>query len=269
MKLIKYMTAMVLGVAASGVIASSNPSGVKHLASLDIALPAYEDISTTHPVFDFDGDGCLPSAGIGRDGAMNGGLNTSGDLGGGCRKSDFLNYSNTLHRYMCKNSSGDQYCVHFYSLYFMKDQIISNVGGGHRHDWEHAAVWTKNGTVTHGSYSAHGDLNTKPASELPFENGHLKIVYHKDGGLTHALRFAKSNETAENPYGYWVLPPLVSWYTVTGDGVSNSEMRNKMNSYNYGSATIPMKDGNFVGNVNNYKPSDYPTFTRSDMTASQ
>ena len=79
MKLIKYMTAMVLGVAASGVIASSNPSGVKHLASLDIALPAYEDISTTHPVFDFDGDGCLPSAGIGRDGAMNGGLNTSGD----------------------------------------------------------------------------------------------------------------------------------------------------------------------------------------------
>ncbi|MDX1452451.1 MAG: NPP1 family protein, partial [Oleiphilaceae bacterium] len=58
-------------------------------------------------------------------------------------------------------------------------------------------------------YSSHGDQTTKPASELPFENGHLKIVYHKDGILTHAFRFAKTNEYAENPYGAFVAFSLL------------------------------------------------------------
>ena len=123
--------------------------------------------------------------------------------------------------------------------------------------------------VTHGSYSAHGDLFTKSASELPFENGHLKIVYHKDGITTHALRFAKSNEYAENPYGSFLTPTITSWYQLYGDGLNNQQMRNKLNSYNYGSATIPMKDSNFLSNVNNNLPSGYPTFSSSDVSNSQ
>ena len=38
---------------------------------LDEALPRTIDIRSTHPVFDFDTDGCLPSAGIARDGRQN------------------------------------------------------------------------------------------------------------------------------------------------------------------------------------------------------
>ena len=63
--------------------------------ALDEALPPANVINGTEPVFDFDGDGCLPSAGISRTGRINSGLGLSGGLGTGCRSNYFLNTSNT------------------------------------------------------------------------------------------------------------------------------------------------------------------------------
>ncbi|MFZ5580152.1 MAG: NPP1 family protein [Pseudomonadota bacterium] len=236
-------------------------------ASLTQALPSKVDAASIAPVFDFDSDSCLPAAGISRAGDMNGGQKPTGSLTGACRTSNFLEQSNTVHRYACKSSNGATYCGHFYALYFEKDQIISGVQSGHRHDWEYAAVWTVNGKVTHGSYSAHGDLTTSAASQLDFQNGHLKIVYHKDGALTHAFRFAKMGETAENPYGAFVTPPIVSWYEFTGDGWNNLVMRTLLNNFDYGSANLPMADSRFLGSLNKFKPDNYPTFTDADVLA--
>jgi hypothetical protein len=235
---------------------------------LDQALPSKISITANYPVFDFDTDGCLPSAGISREGKQNGGLNPSGSITGGCRAANFLDYSNSLHRYACIKSGNDTYCGHFYALYFLKDQI-SALGGGHRHDWEYVAIWTKNGAVTHGGYSAHGDLNNADVSTLALQNGHLKFVYHKDGALTHAMRFASSGEAAENGYGTFVTPLITSWYELKGDGVSNATLRANLNSFDYGSATIPLRDSNFLSNLNTYKPSGYPSFTQASIEASQ
>ena len=251
------------------LLSASALSQAADFAKLDQALPSNGIINNKQPVFDFDGDGCLPSAGISRLGEKNPGLKTSGKITGDCRSGNFLITSNTMHRYVCKSSGGNQYCGHIYALYFEKDQLFNYFGGGHRHDWEHAAVWTKNGVVTHGTYSSHGNQTTKPASELPFENGHLKIVYHKDGVTTHAFRFAKSNEYAENPYGSFLTPTIASWYRMSGDGLSNSQMFSRLNSFDYGSANLPIKDSNFLNNINNGKPSGYPTFTSTDVNASQ
>ena len=237
--------------------------------ALNQALPVPNTIAGTAPVFDFDGDGCLPSAGISRTGQQNSGLKTTGRLGGDCRDSQFLATSNTLHRYACTSTAQGQFCGHFYALYFKKDQVFDFFGGGHRHDWEYAAVWLKDGMITHGSYSAHGDLYTKPASELPFENGQLKIVYHKDGILTHAFRFAKTNEVAENDYHFFVTPPIISWYEMQGDGLNNAELRDKLNSYDYGSATVPVKDSRFLDNLNRFRPSGYPAFSQADVERAQ
>ncbi|HEY1137846.1 MAG TPA: NPP1 family protein [Xanthomonadaceae bacterium] len=253
--------ATALACCASTATASDFPR-------LDQALPSGANIDAIHPVFDFDGDGCLPSAGISRYGEQNGGLATSGSITGGCRRSDFMAYSNTLHRYACIDSGGSRYCGHFFALYMLKDQVTA-LGGGHRHDWEHAAVWTRNGVVTHAGYSAHGKLYNAAASSLPMQNGHVKIVYHKDGVGTHALRFASANEVAENPYGQFVLPVLTSWHTLRGASLDNAAMRSRLNSYNYGSATIPMKDSNFLGNLNTYRPSGYPAFTQASIDASR
>ncbi|WP_165856123.1 NPP1 family protein [Marinobacter sp. JSM 1782161] len=237
--------------------------------ALEQALPSGADAARIAPVFDFDTDGCLPSAGISRSGAQNGGLNPSGSLTGGCRDNNFLDTSNTLHRYACITSGGSEYCGHFFSLYFLKDQILAGIQSGHRHDWEHAAVWTTNGVVTHGSYSAHGDMTTDAIANLPQQNGHLKIVYHKDGVATHALRFAKTDEAAENPYGSFVTPVITSWYTMTGDGVANATLRNNLNSFDYGSASVPMRDDNFLGNLNEARPGGYPAFTAANVQQTQ
>ncbi|WP_069471832.1 NPP1 family protein [Candidatus Marithrix sp. Canyon 246] len=229
---------------------------------LDEAIPG-SFVSKLAPVFDFDGDGCYPSAGISRSGKPNSGLKPTGSITGKCRNRSFLNYSNTLHRYTCEKKNNSTYCGHFYALYFLKDDMVAGIAtvDEHRHDWEYVAIWTKNGTITHGSYSAHGKLYIESLSSLPMVNGHIKIVYHKEAFRTHTMRLAKSNESAENSYGKFVTPTLISWYELTGDDINNQTMISKLNSFNYGSASIPMKDTNFLNNLNKFKPSGYPKFT--------
>ena len=237
-----------------------------NFASLDQALPVDINILDIAPVFDFDGDGCLPSAGINRNGEQNGGLKPSGSITGGCRPSAFLPISNTLHRHACVSSDGNVFCGHFFALYFLKDQATP-FGGGHRHDWEHAAIWTTNGAITHGGYSAHGKLYNNPVSSLAMQSGHMKIVYHKDGVLTHALRFAAAGEVAENSYGTFVTPTLISWTTMHADNTNNAQMRANLNAFDYSSANIPMKDSNFLNNLNTYKPLGYPDFSSESIDA--
>ncbi len=237
--------------------------------SLDEALPNFTDITSIAPVFDFDGDGCFPAAGISRDGAENGGLKPSGSLGGSCRPNNFLEYSNTLHRHACKQYAGANYCGHFYALYFEKDQIFSGIESGHRHDWEFAGVWTVDGTVTHASYSYHRDIVTVDESAVPKNpQGQLKFVYHKEGLLTHAIRLAKNNEIAENPYGVFVTPTIASWYELYGDHLDNSDMRALLNLYDYGSANLPIGDAYFLNKLNQSKPSGFPVFSQTDIEAS-
>jgi hypothetical protein len=36
-----------------------------------------------------------------------------------------------------------------YALYFQKDQVVAGADAfGHRHDWEYALAWTRNGVLT-------------------------------------------------------------------------------------------------------------------------
>lgn len=149
-----------------------------------------------------------------------------------------------------------------YALYFQKDQAMPGVSwGGHRHDWEHALVWLKDGVLTHASYSSHGDVTTKAKEELSFDAGqldHVKIVYHKDGVRTHCFRFAKENEPAENELGKWVTPTLVEWDQMHGTAVSNEQLRAHFNSYDYGDANCSFNDKNFPNEIAKSPPSGYP-----------
>lgn len=235
---------------------------------LDQAVPNTQVI-TLSPVFDFDTDGCLPSAGISRTGVQNPGLGTTGSIGGDCRSSNFLDTSNLIHRSLCNTVGTDEYCGHFYAIYFEKDQTTEAGCSvcGHRNDWEHAAIWTKNGVITNGGASAHGKMLTRAVSEIPRDStGHIKIVYHKDGGGTHALRFAGSDEQAENPYGKFVTPTIISWYNMVGDGINNADLRISLNNFDYGSASLDIRDNNFISKLNEFKPSDYPKFTSEGET---
>lgn len=238
---------------------------------LDEAIP-WAFVTELAPVFDFDGDGCLPSAGISRNGQQNPGLKIGGSITGECRSPNFLDTSNTLHRYTCASKSGSIYCGHIYALYFEKDQAADAVSNvielgipkkySHTHDWEYVAVWTKNGEIEYGSVSVHGHMHRNAASEIPRDkNGHMKVVYHKHGLRTHVMRFADMDEKASNPYHEFVTPTIISWDILYGDGLDNRAMTDKLNSFNYGGGVIPCKDSNFLDTLNRFKPPPYPIFS--------
>ena len=99
--------------------------------------------------------------------------------------------------------------------------------------------------------SAHGDYDCKASSDLRWDGNHPKIVYHKDGGFTHAFRFATGNdEPPENHKGKWIRSPLIS-YNGFPPGI-----RDKLFDYDFGKPNIAIKDRSFVSALKNAMPSE-------------
>lgn len=245
------------------------------LPKLDRAMPRLADITSWYPVFDFDGDSCFPSAGFSRQGKMNHGLNPSGSVTGMCRDAKFMDTSNTYHRYACINARNSTYCGHSFALYFLKDQQTSH-GGGHRHDREHVILWIKDGGGPgYVSYSDGGEDMTMEGVNSLFnsaneQNGHRKFVYHKKGTGLHCFRPAKSYEVAENSCKAFVTPTIASWFTMAGDGLTNEQLRAKMNSEDkIAHSEFPHADSRFLSILNKHKPDAFPAFSEDSVANSQ
>ncbi|MEM9918628.1 MAG: NPP1 family protein [Bacteroidota bacterium] len=213
-------------------------------------------------VFDFDTDSCYPAAAISGKGKVNKGLEPTGDRTGGCRELDQFKQSNTYCRFRYVINDSGIYLVIMYALYFEKDQwstwTPTSLPGSHRHDWEYGLVWLKNGKLTHASYSAHGDAHTKSVDDLYFDKGmenHVKLVYHQDNVRTHAMRFAKEDESPENDLGKWVTPVPIQWEWMYPDH------RDALNDYDFGDAHFPVKDENFFTEITDADciPDGYPS----------
>ncbi|MEV0980177.1 NPP1 family protein [Streptomyces sp. NPDC049915] len=216
------------------------------------ALPADADSleRTYQPAFDYDTDGCYPTPAIGPDGTVNGGLNPTGALNGNCHDAADLDNTNGYSRSRCNNG----WCVILYGLYFEKDQALPGSSlGGHRHDWEHVAVWVQDNQVKYVSTSNHGSFTVHAASEVRFEGTHPKVVYHKDGISTHCFRLAGANdEPPENHKHTWQYPPLVGW-----NGYPPG-IREKLSAYDFGSANFGLKDASFASHLASAKPAGIP-----------
>jgi hypothetical protein len=205
------------------------------------------------PAYDYDTDGCYATPAIGPDGTLNGGLKTTGAVNGNCRDQWDLDNSQTYARSKCNNG----WCAIVYASYFEKDQAVAGSGlGGHRHDWEHVVSWVSQTTdqVEYVSTTQHSSQVTYPRSQVRFEGSHPKAVYHKDGASTHFFRLANGNdEPPENHYHNWRYPPLVDW-----NGFPTVELRDKLMTADFGSATIKIKDGSFESLLNAAKPAGIP-----------
>lgn len=202
------------------------------------------------PAYDYDTDGCYSTPAIGPDGTVNGGLNPTGALSGDCRDASDLGNTNGYARHKCNNG----WCAILYALYFEKDQAVAGSGiGGHRHDFEHVAVFVQGDQVKYVSTSAHGSFDVHAASAVRFDGTHPKIVYHKDGVSTHCFRLAgPGDEPPENHRGTWQYPPLVGW-----NGYPPG-VREKLTSHNFGSANFGLKDADFANHLAKAKPSGIP-----------
>lgn len=220
---------------------------------------ATEKVKKWAVVFDFDKNACYPAAAISPEGETNGGLAPKGTRTENCRESKQLENANTFSRTQAITKDNITYEVIMYALYFEKDQYLAwtpfELKGSHRHDWEYASVWLKDGQPTHATYSSHGkDGETLPTSSLHFDMGkenHVKVAYHQDGFRTHCMRFAKENEKAQNEMGKWFTPNLVQWDLM-------SEKQQKLLSASWGKANPPFIDKNFYKEIEKYLPPRYP-----------
>jgi hypothetical protein len=217
------------------------------------ALPANADAQerTFEPVYDYDKDGCYSTPAIDANGNLNGGLNPTGALNGGCRDQSDLDNTNSYSRAKCNNG----WCAIAYGLYFEKDQAVAGSGiGGHRHDWEHVVVLVQNDQVKYVSTSAHGGFSIYGSDQIRFDGStHAKIVYHKDGIRTHAFRpGGAGDEPPENHYGAWQYADLVGWNGYPAG------IRDKLSNANFGSATFGLKDASFNGLLQKAMPAGIP-----------
>ncbi|MFF7736308.1 NPP1 family protein [Streptomyces sp. NPDC007984] len=208
------------------------------------------------PLFDYDSDGCYPAPAVDARGNLNGGLNNSGSITGGC-KTGHLGNANTYSRAKCDKGTG--WCGIVYALYFEKDQVVAGADAfGHRHDWEAAVVWYHGNDEwpSYVSVSAHGDYTTKRFNDVERVGKRFKVVYHKDGASTHAFRFAKFQEQAE-AWGpdNWDRPNLVPYDSLWG---TNRTAWTALANSDWGKANFPLQDkgDRFRNALNKAKPSD-------------
>ncbi|MYZ10455.1 hypothetical protein GT028_24295 [Streptomyces sp. SID2999] len=221
-------------------------------AAPPLALPvnATAEELKFQPAFDYDTDGCYSTPAIGPDGTVNPGLNPTGALNGNCRDASDLDNTNGYSRAKCNNG----WCGYLYGLYFEKDQALPGSSiGGHRNDWEHVVVWVQDGQTRYVSTSNHGSFTVHPVSEVRFEGTHAKVVYHKDGIGTHCFRLGNTNdEPPENHKHTWQYPALVGW-----DGYPPG-LRDKLSTYDFGSANFGLKDASFASHLASAKPAGIP-----------
>jgi len=203
------------------------------------------------PALDYDTDSCYNTVAISPSGQLNAGQDPNKPIGtilGFCRKEERLTKTNVYVRSRCNHG----WCGYLYDYYFESDFTgVRGPAAGHRHDWEHIAVWTQGSGQDYQNYqirfvsvSAHGLWNTRildRGDQIHFEQGtHPKIVYHKDGGSTHAFRFADDND--EPPENHWQ-----SWRWGGGAGLIMWEwiewsLRVKLSQYDWGSASMAVRD---------------------------
>lgn len=243
----------------------------------DGAITKYNEkqVRNFHPQFDFDGDGCYPATPFHRNEGLrpNPGAKATASLHGGCKDANWLQYANTVHRQICKETvegaNRVERCAHLYELYFEKDQAL---GGsflfGHRQDVETVIVWTgkingQNDFVSHVSTSAHGKFTTRPIAQVLKQGSHPLVVYHKDGAGTHAFRFAGPDDTSRveflGNWGQFHAPDIISHYSATaawnGDETlryrANRDYRLALESASFGNASFKTRNDTEIANTAN------------------
>ncbi|KAK3381008.1 necrosis inducing protein-domain-containing protein [Podospora didyma] len=214
------------------------------------------------PVTDFDTDGCYYTSAIDPDGNLNLGLSAGKGshpscLAETCRDPNRLENNNVYSRSRCNNG----WCAIMYEYYFEKDQVVcGSYSSGHIHDWENIVVFlrTSDQRVTRVAPSAHG--NYKGATNSPRMLGErAKVVYHKDGGFTHAWRMAKSaDDKIENYTGEWFLGRLVGWEYWPSNSLRDKAM--SVDSWNVNKAHPKLSDAKFDENLKKAAGDQVPGF---------
>lgn len=214
--------------------------------------------------FDFDTDSCYNAPAVDGDGNVNPGRDTCeiedpGDASI-CRQQSYLDNNNVYVRSRTNNG----WTAMLFGYYFETD--AKSTCGGHRHDWEHVVVWVEGEDIRYVAASAHGGYDVRDVGDVLMDGDHPKIVYHKDGAGTHAMRFAKEDDDdpVENHTGAWFYGDIVNYY-----GFPTAEIRNAMLDNDWGSGKIDFSDARIADALESAKGGkDIPLDTGVDEDGS-
>ncbi|GJD01520.1 NLP1 protein [Colletotrichum higginsianum] len=165
-------------------------------------------------------NGCVPFPAV--DAAGNTGSN------GGCS-------SSTGQVYARGAAYNGAYAI-MYSYYMPKDSPAT--GLGHTHDWENIVVWlsaaSESATVLGVSVSAHGNYDKKTSGISYTSTTHPRVGYRSIFPVNHQMIFT-SDQGGQQPVIAWESLPAAA--------------RTALENTDFGSANVPMKEGNFVNNL--------------------
>ncbi|GJC85878.1 hypothetical protein ColLi_08716 [Colletotrichum liriopes] len=173
-------------------------------------------------------NGCVPFPAVNAAGDTGGGLAPTGSSNGGCS-------SSTGQVYARGGTYNGAYAI-MYSYYMPKDS--PSTGLGHRHDWENVVVWlsaaSTSATVLGVSVSAHGDYDKKTSGIDFTGTTHPRVGYRSIFPVNHQMIFTSDVGGQQ---------PLIAWESLP------SAARTALENTDFGSANVPMKEGNFVNNL--------------------
>ncbi|KAI2626292.1 secreted protein [Xylaria nigripes] len=245
-----FSKSFALGTATLALCANAKlmPPSERSLLARDppTALPscATDLDKKFQPAMDFDTDGCYNTPAIDANGNLNPGLDCGGATNGHCHDLSDLQNNNVYSRARCNNG----WCGIIYGYYFEKDQSIAgSCGVGHKNDWEHIAVWIRDGEdmPAYVGVSQHGGYLVKAAADVRFDGAHPKVVYNQESIFTHDFRFAnEDDDNIENATGSWFYGALVGY-----DGFPTDDLRNKMLDNDWGKALPDIRDDVFPGKL--------------------
>ncbi|POM73131.1 NPP1-like protein [Phytophthora palmivora] len=182
-------------------------------------------------------NGCHAYPAVNLAGETSGGLKTSGAPSAGCKGSGWG--SQVYGRSTWFNGVW----AIMYSWYFPKDS--PSTGLGHRHDWEHVIVWIDNPDVAEPKIlavtpSAHSGYSAQvPPDADKVDGNSVKVNYESSWPINHALESTTKGGDYQD---------LIMW------GQLSEAARQGLQNTNFGSANVPMKDGNFEGKLDKAWP---------------
>jgi hypothetical protein len=178
----------------------------------------------------FINNGCHPYPVVNAAGDTSGGLKPHGSASAGCKGSG---YGSQIYG---RSTWYNGVWAIMYSWYMPKDSPVT--GSGHRHDWENVIVWIDNPALENGSIlamtpSAHSGYSSyAPPSASMVDGSSVKVEYTASWVVInhHLEGTSTAGETQD----------LIMW-----DDMPDAA-RNALSTTDFGSANVPMKDGNFL-----------------------
>jgi hypothetical protein len=164
------------------------------------------------PVFVLSEGSCMPASAIDALGRLGKGLPAKRTMDGGCLPFGRANvYTQSL-------TVGDR-TAHIYAVYFPKDGASPYGAGGHRHDWEHVIVWTRDLEVSAVTFAQHSGWYTMPRDRIRLQGEHpVVFVGRAKHGMYHGRNRGPGSfwdgicyfcDTRQDPGLPWFAPDLL------------------------------------------------------------